>query len=276
MQKCLVNIRNCCVSNYGVNIIYLYRPDKIIETNVSKLKYVLSCLCFMPFKLLSKFIKYYNYDIIYTMDNLYYTTNIISNHITPVILSVALYSNINNESSNETKKCLYIDTNVESPIAIPIDNYYNSPTIIKNKSMDISPENNSYPMEISPNNNSMECSPDNKMLNVNECPDDKDITMVELSSKKEIVISDVKDDKDIVMIDVSPKKDVFYDMTTNFRAYNSSIPLWVFIKNENVNLDMYNMIKIKYMLNNKIEIIDINIAQNINKLLYDLFSIVVV
>jgi hypothetical protein len=213
----------------------------------------------MPFKLLVKFIKYNNYDIIYTMDSLYYTTNIIENHITPVILYVSLYSKRN----NDTKKKLYIDTNIESPISIPIDNYYNnSPTLVKNKPMDISPENK--PMDI---------SHDTNMISVNECPDDKDITMIELSTKKEIIESKVKED--IVMVEVSDKKDSIdnneFDITSNYRLYNNSIPLWVFIKNENINLENYNMIKIKYMLNNKIEIIDINIAENINKLLYSLF-----
>ena len=260
MQNCLINTRNCCVSNYGVRIIYLYKSNKIIDVSVSKLRFLLKCMCIMPFKLLVKFIKYNNYDIIYTMDSLYYTTNIIENHITPVILYVSLYSNQN----NDTKKKLYIDTNVESPIAIPIDNYYNnSPTIVKNTTnMDISPENK--PMDI---------SHDTNMISVNECPDDKDITMIELSTKKEIIESKVNED--IVMVEVSDKKDSIdnneFDITSNFRLYNNSIPLWVFIKNENINLDNYNMIKIKYMLNNKIEIIDINIAENINKLLYSLF-----
>jgi hypothetical protein len=81
------------------------------------------------------------------------------------------------------------------------------------------------------------------------------------------------------MIDTTEIKNTdnnYLDVTSNFKLYNNSIPLWVFIKNENVNLEMYNIIKIKYMLNNKIEFIDINIAQNINKLLYELFNTIVV
>jgi len=67
-----------------------------------------------------------------------------------------------------------------------------------------------------------------------------------------------------------------YDITNNLKLYNTSIPLWVFIKNENIDLDKFNTIKIKYMFNNKIEIIDININANINRLLYELFNIVTV
>jgi len=258
MQDCLINFRNCCVSNYGVNIIYLYKHNKIVDMSISKLKYILSFLCCIPFKLLSKFIKYNNYNIIYTMDNLYYTTNIIENHITPVILNISLYSNLNNP-----KKKLYIDTNVDSPISIPINN--NSPTIIKNYtvSLDNTPEMSNI-------NTALDCSNDNNILTVNECPDDKDITMVEISDKK---------DNDTIMIDTTEIKNTdnnYLDVTSNFKLYNNSIPLWVFIKNENVNLEMYNIIKIKYMLNNKIEFIDINIAQNINKLLYELFNTIVV
>ena len=60
MKNCLIGTRNCCVSNYGVTIVYLYNDNKIIDINDSKLKCLLSCLCVIPFKLLSKFIKYYN------------------------------------------------------------------------------------------------------------------------------------------------------------------------------------------------------------------------
>ena len=309
MIESCINLRNCCISNYGVNIIYLYKNNKIIDVIDSKLRFLLSCLCFVPFKLLTKIIKCYKYDIIYNMDNLYYTTNIQTNHIIPVILYATLYSSAN------IKKKLFIDTNIDSPVNVPIDNYYsNSPTLIKpnkidavsvnsaskNNSVMSSPnikhetsdnkidDNKTDDNKIDDNKTDdnktddnktdiMDCSPNNKILSVNSCPCDNDITMIELSNK-EITITEIEDNKDIIMIEMSEKKndtkiDEFeLDITNRLKLYNTSIPLWVFINNENVDLNKYNTIKIKYMFNNKIEIIDININLNINRLIYDLFN----
>ena len=280
MKNCLIDTRNCCVSNYGVTIVYLYNDNKIIDINDSKLKCLLSCLCVIPFKLLSKFIKYYNYHIIYKMDNLYYTTNIKENHITPVIMNVTIADEI-----FITKKInLYINTNIDTPDNILVNN---SLTLIKNNNQ--SP----VPMEMSPDNNPMDCSPNNNdlILTTNECPDDKDITMVEISGKKEVVIG-ISENKDTLTNCSSENKmesldtthnithdithNITHDITTNFRVYNNSIPLWVFIKNENINLEKYKIIKIKYMLNNKIETIEVNILQNMNRPLYELFISVLV
>jgi len=245
MQSCLIGTRNCCVSNYGVTIVYLYNNNKIINVNETKLRYILSCACVIPFKILSKFIKYYNYHIIYKMDNLYYTTNILSNHITPVIMNVTIVSEIITKKIN-----LYIDTNIDTPVNIITNN---SSTLIKNNIQ--SP----VPMDMSPDNN-MDCSSESKDMDVtiDECPDDKDITMVSLSGKKEDVVETTCDR-------------LSEDITTNFRLYNNSIPLWVFIKNENINLDNYKIIKFKCMINNKIESNEINILKYINKPLYEIF-----
>jgi len=205
------------------------------------------------------------------MDNLYYTTNVKSTHIIPVILYATLYLPV------IKKNKLFINTDVDSPQHIPIDNY-NTPTIIKtNSDMDCSDnKDNSVPMDCS-------TTPDNKMITVNSCPYDNDITMVEISNN-EITMTDMEDNTDIVMVEMSEKKNDVetvetveeYDITNNLKLYNTSIPLWVFIKNENIDLDKFNTIKIKYMFNNKIEIIDININANINRLLYELFNIVTV
>ena len=294
MIESCINLRNCCISNYGVNIIYLYKNNKIIDVIDSKLRFLLSCLCFVPFKLLTKIIKCYKYDIIYSMDNLYYTTNIQTTHIIPVILYATLYS------SSNIKKKLFIDTNIDSPVNVPIDNYYsNSPTLIKPNKIDavsVNSASNNDPVMSSPNikpetdnktddnktdDNKIDiidCSPDNKILSVNSCPCDNDITMIELSNK-EITIAEIDDNNNnIIMIEMSEKKndtkiDEFeLDITNILKLYNTSIPLWVFINNENVDLNKYNTIKIKYMFNNKIEIIDININLNINRLIYDLFN----
>jgi hypothetical protein len=285
MRDCLIKTRNCCVSNYDTNIIFLYKHNKIIDVKLSKLKYLFNCLCILPFKIISKFIKYYNYDLIYKIEDLYYTTRLESNHIIPIILNVSI-----NTINNPTKIIPPIITNISTieqttKAIILTEQSINTETCIKDNTLtDNSIKDNILTDNSIKDNTLTDNSIKDNIKDNTKAIEKKDtittsiienIVQIETTSNKISIAPTatiINTTNDITLqINEAPNISS-YDITTKFRLYNSSVPLWVFIKNEDIDINKYNIIKIKYFMNNKIEISNINIKQNMNKLLYELFS----
>ena len=89
MLSCLINFRNNFVSNYNVNILYMYNNDIYIDLSESYIKYL---FFFIPFSLVT-YLLTPRFNIIYKMDNLYYITTNTTMKIYPIILSVKVKKN---------------------------------------------------------------------------------------------------------------------------------------------------------------------------------------
>lgn len=239
MISCLVNTRNCLVSNYGVNINYIYNKHGVVNVQKSCLYYLFKCLtyaCCIPFNCIkSCFVPRYN--IIYNMDNLYYTTDTEYTKISPIILSVKAYRK-----------------------SIPI--YQPSPTAIYNKlTIDTSTPSDNVVIHINDVNTNQETKQELK-------EEPKEEPKEEL--KEEVNIADTKIEETKIE-ETKLDNDKLIDITQEFKVFNNLIPLWIFIKVTRLNLNKYDTIQFTYLLNSKMNIREININEMKDMQLYKLF-----
>jgi len=149
MISCLVNTRNCLVSNYGVNINYIYNKHGVVNVKKSSLRYFFGCLtyaCCIPFSCIKSYFTP-KYNIIYNMDDLYYTTDTEATKITPIIIS-AKAINTMHPSSPTIIQC---EPKLEEDnIIIEIKDTLDKPI----ENMNVTNQNNELKIDInSPDNN---------------------------------------------------------------------------------------------------------------------------
>lgn len=94
-QMLLISLRNLIVQNFYIKIYGLYSNNKLYSNNVLlTLFYIFK---FIPFFIVKKLFKLFNYQIIYEIDGIHTITDITSNHILPIILNFEL---TNDDRSN--------------------------------------------------------------------------------------------------------------------------------------------------------------------------------
>lgn len=247
MISCLVSTRNCLVSNYGVNINYIYNKHGVVNVQKSSLYYLFKCLtyaCCIPFNCIkSCFVPRYN--IIYNMDKLYYTTDTEYTKIAPIILSVKAY-----------KK------------DIPI--YQPSPTNIYNKlTIDTSTPSNDIPVCV----NNLETKNNTAQETKTEEPNTQD-TKIEIKPEENItqeVEQEIEQEIEQQVEETKIDEDKLIDITQDFKVFNNLIPLWIFIKVTRLNLNKYDTMQFTYLLNAKMNTREININEMKDVQLYKLF-----
>lgn len=89
----LINIRNFCIRNFFVNIIGFNKKNNFIcltSNNVFD-KIIGFLLRLLPLVITIKIANFFNQDVIYKYDNIYYISNTYQNKIIPVLLELKAY-----------------------------------------------------------------------------------------------------------------------------------------------------------------------------------------
>jgi len=92
-EQSLINIRNFYVRNFFVNVIGFKKNTNIIwiESNNFFKKIIGFTLMLIPLAITIKLANFFDQDVIYNYDNIYYITNATPNKITPVLLEFKAY-----------------------------------------------------------------------------------------------------------------------------------------------------------------------------------------
>ena len=92
-EKSLISIRNFCVRNFFVNIIGFKSHSKIIWLTSNNIftKLINFLLLLVPLVITVKISHFFNHDVIYNYDKIFYISNTSSNKIIPVLLEFKAY-----------------------------------------------------------------------------------------------------------------------------------------------------------------------------------------
>jgi len=84
-----LNLRDFIIGNFNVNIYSIEYNNNYYDVYNNYKYFILLFLKLVPFTLLKIFFEYYNINVIYKLDNVYYKTNLLKNyHILPLILDI--------------------------------------------------------------------------------------------------------------------------------------------------------------------------------------------
>ena len=104
-ERSLISIRDFCVRNFFVKIIGFKNNDKHIwlTSNDIYTNFIYFILLLVPFVISVNTAKFFNYDVIYNCDSIFYITNNKSNKIIPVLASLVLTNfSLQREGSKNT------------------------------------------------------------------------------------------------------------------------------------------------------------------------------
>ena len=92
-ERSLISIRDFCVRNFFVKIIGFKNNDKNIwlTSNDIYTNFMYFILLLVPFVVTVNTAKFFNYDVIYNSDSIFYITNSKLNKIIPVLLEFKAY-----------------------------------------------------------------------------------------------------------------------------------------------------------------------------------------